>query len=94
MTYQQRLDYSGEHLIRDSGGAGKLLMIRELKTVEESYGTDMHTLSIACGHVEHMFSNPPIVKHLEKHYSDIFGERHRRSARQILNRRSTEYAMS
>jgi hypothetical protein len=34
----------------------------------------MFTLSIACGYVERMLSNPRVEKHLEKHHSDIFGE--------------------
>jgi hypothetical protein len=33
------------------------LLIRELQAVEESYGTDMLTLSIACGYVERLLSN-------------------------------------
>ena len=50
------------------------LLIRELKAVEESYGTDMLTLSIACGYVERLLSNARVEKHLEKHHSDILGE--------------------
>jgi len=33
------------------------MLIRELKAVEESYGTDMLTLSISCGYVERIFAN-------------------------------------
>ena len=50
------------------------LLIRELKAVEESYGTDMLTLSIACGYVERLLSNSRIEKHLDKHHSDILRE--------------------
>jgi hypothetical protein len=50
------------------------LLIRELKAVEQSYGTDMLTLSIASGYVERLLLNPRVEKHLEKHYSDIFAE--------------------
>src|SRR5579863_6719250 len=50
------------------------LLIRELKAVEESYGTDMLTLSIACGYVERLLSNSRVEKHLDKHHSDILGE--------------------
>lgn len=50
------------------------LLIRDLKTVEESYGTDMLTLSIGCGYVERVLSNSRVEKHLEKHHSDILGE--------------------
>jgi hypothetical protein len=50
------------------------LLIRELKAVEESYGTDMLTLSIACGYVERLLSNARVEKHLDKHHSDILRE--------------------
>jgi hypothetical protein len=50
------------------------LLIRELKAVEESYGTDMLTLSIACGYVERLLLNPRVEKHLEKHHSEIVRE--------------------
>ena len=50
------------------------LLIRELKAVEESYGTDMLTLSIACGYVERLLSNSRVEKHLDKHHPDILGE--------------------
>ena len=50
------------------------LLVRELKAVEESYGTDMLTLSIACGYVERLLSNSRVEKHLDKHHPDILGE--------------------
>lgn len=50
------------------------LLIRELKAVEESYGTDMLTLSIACGYVERLLSNSRVEKHLDKHHPEILGE--------------------
>lgn len=50
------------------------LLIRELKAVEESYGTDMLTLSIACGYVERLIANPRVEKHLDKHHPEILGE--------------------
>lgn len=34
----------------------------------------MLTLSIACGYVERLLSNPRVEKHLEKHHSDILHE--------------------
>lgn len=49
------------------------LLIRELKAVEESYGTDMLTLSI-CAYIERLLSNPRVEKHLEKHHPDILRE--------------------
>jgi hypothetical protein len=50
------------------------LLVRELKAVEESYGTDMLTLSIGCGYIERLLSNSNIEKHLHKHHPDIVGE--------------------
>ena len=50
------------------------LLIRELKAVEASYGTDMLTLSISCGYIERLLSNARIEKHLDKHHRDILGE--------------------
>lgn len=50
------------------------LLIRELKAVEESYGTNMLTLSIACGYVERLLSNSQVDKHLRKHHPDILVE--------------------
>lgn len=50
------------------------LLVRELKAVEESYGTDMLTLSITCGYIERLFLNSRIEKHLEKHHPAIVGE--------------------
>ena len=50
------------------------MLIRELKAVEESYGTDMLTLSISCGYVERILANARVEKHLEKHHPDILGE--------------------
>jgi RepB plasmid partitioning protein/ParB-like nuclease domain len=50
------------------------LLIRELKAVEESYGTDMLTLSIACGYIDRILANSCVEKHLEKYHPDILGE--------------------
>jgi prepilin-type processing-associated H-X9-DG protein len=50
------------------------LLVRELKAVEESYGTDVLTLSIACAYIERLLSNPRIEKHLDKHQPDILGQ--------------------
>ncbi len=49
-------------------------LVRDLKAVEESYGTDMLKLSIGCGYVERVLSNSRVEKHLEKHHPDILGE--------------------
>jgi hypothetical protein len=49
-------------------------LIRDLKAVEESYGTDMLELSIGCGYVERVLSNSRVEKHIEKHHPDILAE--------------------
>jgi RepB plasmid partitioning protein/ParB/Sulfiredoxin domain len=50
------------------------LLLRELKAVEESYGTDMLTLSITCGYIERLLANSRIERHLEKHHPDVLRE--------------------
>jgi RepB plasmid partitioning protein/ParB-like nuclease domain len=50
------------------------LLVRELKAVEESYGTDMLTLSIGCGYIERWLLNANVEKHLQKHHREILGE--------------------
>jgi RepB plasmid partitioning protein/ParB/Sulfiredoxin domain len=49
-------------------------LIRDMKAVENSYGTDVLTLSIACGYVERLLGNSRVEKHLDKHHSDIAAE--------------------
>lgn len=49
-------------------------LIRDMKTVEESYGTDMLTLSISCGYLERLLGNPRVERHLNKYHSEILGE--------------------
>jgi hypothetical protein len=50
------------------------LLLREVKAVEQSYGTDMLTLSITCAYVERLLSNVRVEKHLDKHHPDILGQ--------------------
>ena len=49
-------------------------LMRDLKTVENSYGTDMLTLSISCGYIERLLANARVERHLDKHHSDILTE--------------------
>jgi hypothetical protein len=49
-------------------------LIRDMKVVENSYGTDMLTLSIACAYVERLIGNSRVERHLDKHHSDIAAE--------------------
>lgn len=49
-------------------------LMRDMKALENSYGTDVLTLSIACGYVERLLGNSRVEKHLDKHHSDIVAE--------------------
>jgi hypothetical protein len=49
-------------------------LVRDMKTVEESYGTDMLTLSISCGYLERLLGNPRVERHLDKYHSEILSE--------------------
>jgi hypothetical protein len=49
-------------------------LIRDMKAVENSYGMDVLTLSIACAYVERLIGNSRVEKHLVKHHSDIAAE--------------------
>jgi RepB plasmid partitioning protein/ParB-like nuclease domain len=46
-------------------------LIRDLKAVEESYGTDILTLSIACGYITRFLANGEIERHLQKRHPEI-----------------------
>jgi hypothetical protein len=46
-------------------------LMRDLKAVEESYGTDILTLSIACGYIAQLLANNKVERHLQKRHPDI-----------------------
>lgn len=46
-------------------------LLRDLKSVEESYGTDVLTLTVSCGYIERLLHNPKIERYLGKHQADI-----------------------
>jgi hypothetical protein len=46
-------------------------LLRDLKTVEESYGTDVLTLTVACGYLERLLKNPKIERYLTRNDADI-----------------------
>jgi hypothetical protein len=50
------------------------LLVRDLKTMEESYGTDVLALSISSAYIGRLLSNPAIEHFLEKYHPDILGE--------------------
>jgi RepB plasmid partitioning protein/ParB-like nuclease family protein len=48
-------------------------LIRDLKAIEDSYGTDVLTLTVCCGYFKRMLSNPRIERHLTRNHPDLFG---------------------
>jgi hypothetical protein len=46
-------------------------LLRDLKSVEESYGTDVLTLTVACGYLDRLLKNPKIERYLARHHIDI-----------------------
>jgi hypothetical protein len=47
------------------------LLLRDLKAVEESYGTDVLTLTVACGYLDRLLKNPKIERYLARNHPDI-----------------------
>jgi hypothetical protein len=50
------------------------LLVRDLKAMEESYGTDVLTLSISSGYIGRLLCNPAIEQFLQKHHPEILAE--------------------
>ena len=46
-------------------------LLRDLKSVEESYGTDVLTLTVSMGYLERLLSNSKIERYLERYHLDI-----------------------
>ena len=46
-------------------------LLRDLKSVEESYGTDILTLTVACGYLDRLLKNTKIERYLARHHIDI-----------------------
>jgi hypothetical protein len=46
-------------------------LLRDLKSVEESYGTDVLTLTVSFGYLERLLGNPRIERYLERNQLDI-----------------------
>jgi hypothetical protein len=46
-------------------------LLRDLKSVEESYGTDILTLTVACGYLDRLLKNAKIERYLTRHHIDI-----------------------
>ena len=46
-------------------------LLRDLKSVEESYGTDVLTLTVSCGYLEKLLKNIRIERYLSRHHGEI-----------------------
>jgi len=46
-------------------------LLRDLKTVEESYGTDVLTLTVACGYLDRLLKNSKIERYMGRNHADI-----------------------
>jgi hypothetical protein len=46
-------------------------LLRDLKLVEESYGTDALTLTVSRGYLERLLRNPKIARYMERNHLDI-----------------------
>jgi hypothetical protein len=55
-------------------------LLRDLKSVEESYGTDVLTLTVSRGYLERLLSNSKIERYLERYHLDIL-----RALRKLLS---------
>jgi hypothetical protein len=68
---------SSRNIEAGSAGARALLeqendsLLKDLKNIEASYGTDILTLSILLGYIERLLGNIRVERHLMKYHSDI-----------------------
>ena len=68
---------SGRKLTGDSAAIRVMLeketdsLVRDLKAIEESYGGDILTLSIACAYLQKLLANAAIGRYLQKYQAEI-----------------------
>jgi hypothetical protein len=46
-------------------------LLKDLRSVEESYGTDVLTLTVSIGYLERLLHNPLVERYLERYHLDI-----------------------
>lgn len=46
-------------------------LLRDLKSVEECYGTDSLTLTVSCAYLERLLDNPKIERYMERYHLEI-----------------------
>jgi hypothetical protein len=68
---------SSRHLEATSMAARSMLkeendfLLRDLKSVEESYGTDVLTPTVSIAYLERLLGNPRVEKYLDRYHLDI-----------------------
>jgi hypothetical protein len=68
---------SSKKLLATSTAARSMLedenefLLRDLKSVEESYGTDVLTLTVVCGYLDRLLKNPKIERYMARNHADI-----------------------
>jgi ParB-like chromosome segregation protein Spo0J len=46
-------------------------LLKDLKSVEECYGTDVLALTVSCGYIDRLLQNPKIERYLSRNHMDI-----------------------
>jgi hypothetical protein len=70
---------SKRKLMADSAAAQMLLeedtetLVRNLKTTEASYGTDILTLTVACTYIELLLEHQKVIRYLEHYHAGLLG---------------------
>ena len=52
------------------------LLVRTLKSIEESYGSDVLTLTVCCTYIETLLGNHNVTRYLQKHHAGTFAALH------------------
>ena len=55
-------------------------LLKNLKSVEESYGTDVLALTVSCGYIDRLLQNPKVTRYLNRNHTDIL-----RTLQQLLS---------
>jgi len=49
-------------------------VLRDLKSIESTYGEDVVTLTVSSRYLAHIFANPRVERYLRKNYADLLTE--------------------
>jgi len=71
------VELEAKRTVQAQSAAGQALLekeseglLRDLKAVEDSYGTDMLTLTVFCGYLERLLGNSKVEKYLDRNHID------------------------